>query len=224
MFLAARLKLKRAESLIAELQAAQDEYAASNPITGRFDISTEPPTILVLMAEVPDTCATVLGDAVHNIRSSLDLMATELARATSDNDKKVYFPIADSEETLDVAINNKKFHRCGADAVALLKTVSPFRGGNDYLRAVHDLDVRDKHCGLLVVGRSFECSFEGSINLENYADNKLSIKASRVTLGFPEDDLFGGMFVIEVLQKAVEEIERIFQAFESLVKLRAAAT
>ena len=39
----------------------------------------------------------------------------------------------------------KNFDRAGPDAVRLLRTYRPCTGGNATLRALHDLDVQDKH-------------------------------------------------------------------------------
>lgn len=98
---------------------------------------------------LPEDLSAAIGDAVHNIRSALDLMASELVRAATGSDKGVYFPFAPSRTALETQIKEKKFDRAGTDASVLLRRYAPYRGGNSVLRAIHDLDIIDKHKSLL---------------------------------------------------------------------------
>jgi hypothetical protein len=92
---------------------------------------------------VPLDFAAIIGDAIHNLRTSLDLLACELVRANGQSDKDVHFPFAESAAELPVAIRKRFMHRAKPDVVALIEKVQPYTGGNHSLRAIHDLDIMD---------------------------------------------------------------------------------
>lgn len=126
------LKLVRAGEQLEELNGEIAKYRASSPATyravggafeGKIDATPVP------------WFAAIAGDIVHNLRAALDQAACELVRIRGGNVKNVYFPFSDSETRLDEAIKSKNFDRAGADAVALLKTLRPYKGGNEVLRA-----------------------------------------------------------------------------------------
>lgn len=157
-FHGARVKITRAMLHIEELEQTLKPYVDEGPLTIHefavwqnrddrtwgFSIRTEakPP---------PEMTAAILGDIIHNLRSSLDLIASELAEARGKRSDDVYFPFSGSAEDLDLMIKRRRFDRCGEDAVDLLKTLQPFVGGNLLLRAIHDLDIVDKHRSLVPV-------------------------------------------------------------------------
>ena len=79
----------------------------------------------------------------------LDLMAAELCRAQGESDDGVYFPFAGDEADLDYMVRKRHFDRAGSAAIKLLKETKPYKSGNVALRAIHDLNVQDKHRALL---------------------------------------------------------------------------
>jgi hypothetical protein len=97
----------------------------------------------------PEIIGAIVGDIIHNLRASLDLAACDLVRLRGGNDNKVYFPFCDRPEELDEMIRRRNFKRAGPRAVALLHELRPYRNGNVALRAIHDLDVQDKHHSLI---------------------------------------------------------------------------
>jgi hypothetical protein len=52
-------------------------------------------------------------------------------------------------------IKRRGFDKAGAAAVKLMTELQPYRGGNVALRAIHDLNIRDKHKMLIVNPVSF---------------------------------------------------------------------
>ena len=52
-------------------------------------------------------------------------------------------------QDFEEAIRNRYMHRASPAAIALLKSLKPYPGGNDPLRDLHDLDIMDKHQALL---------------------------------------------------------------------------
>lgn len=107
---------------------------------------------VAFLGAYPSHIPLILGDAIHNLRTALDLLACDVVRLNKQSAKGVYFPFADSEAGLAEMIVRKKFSRASEDAQRLLKTIQPYRGGNELLRALHDLDVMDKHQLIIPMG------------------------------------------------------------------------
>ncbi len=92
----------------------------------------------------------LIGDAIHNMRAALDLMACDLVRLNGKRFDNVSFPFAQTASALEQQIKDKNFKRAHPDAVALLRSLKPYKDKGDVaLRAIHDLDIMDKHQALL---------------------------------------------------------------------------
>jgi hypothetical protein len=156
LFLSAHRKLARARELIDELEKLLathlQENLVSSELLGPMESDDGGPTWIsakVSLPLAPDRSAILVGDIVHNMRTSLDHMASEMARLNGKGDASVNFPFSNSAAELKKMIEWKKFYFCGGEAVALLRTFEPYRGGNLELRAIHDLDNGDKHRALI---------------------------------------------------------------------------
>jgi hypothetical protein len=154
-FESARLKLARARQHISELQQEVTAFLASTKITLVID---QTPQWAELDCQIivargwkppPASLSAIIGDAVHNLRTALDLLATDLVRLNGNSTKSVYFPFAYGASELKSQIKAKNFDRASGEAVRLLKTIAPYEAGNRFLRAVHDLDIQDKHKALI---------------------------------------------------------------------------
>ncbi len=102
-----------------------------------------------LPSSVPFDLSVIIGDVIHNIRTSLDLLACDLVRLSGESDKNVYFPFCDTPNDLMEMIKKRRLHRAGKDVVEVMLSLRPYKGGNVALRAIHDLDVDDKHKALI---------------------------------------------------------------------------
>ena len=220
LFAASRVKVDRAKQFIHELQIELDSYTNRDPNTARLkgdntttDISADE------MSLVPGA---IIGDAVHNLRTALDLMASELARLNKRNAKTVYFPFATSAYEYDAAITRNDFRKCGEDAVYLLKTFKPYRGGNERLRAIHDLDMQDKHTALVPTRRDMSVTIDTQHQLDSPEAGPAAIIGKDITYAFPEGGIMGGRDIIETLKEFVEIVDGILEAFAQMVELRAA--
>src|SRR5262245_58298489 len=110
LFAASRIKLERAKKFIDEFRAEESRYRADDPLSAKartflyghitFELSWKGVGLLP---------GAIFGDAIHNLRASLDLMASELARLNGKSDKDVYFPFAHSQDNLAEAIKKKSF-------------------------------------------------------------------------------------------------------------------
>lgn len=149
-----RLKIGRARFHIAELEREIAEFMARRPyvcliserrVGGQFQMQfttytrEAPPEILPLL----------LGDVVHNLRVSLDVAANALVALSNYIPKGVYFPFGTDEAHFEAQMKDK-MKGASAEAKNLVRALKPYRGGNDTLRALHDLDIVDKHSAPLV--------------------------------------------------------------------------
>ena len=213
----ARCKIERARTHIAELERLVSGHIANNPIlyeqgpgtrSGDGYVATPGITIPALPRDV----SVILGDIIHNARTSLDLLASEMARANGKSDSNVYFPFGRGVEHLDAMISDRRFNRCGAHAVALLKTFKPYTGGNSELRALHDLDIVDKHRSLIPEARI------GGLVLDiNYKTGGFNInQSSEYYFIFPPDCALSNREIVSECRSLVSLCESIIDAFSAL--------
>lgn len=220
-FAASEIKLERARGFINELKRELERYRASNPLTPTFETHVTPPQIRIEHTAIGLLPGAIIGDAIHNLRTTLDLMASELARIKFKSDSDVYFPFAENEETLEAAIKSKCFQKAGEDAVTLLKEIRPYRGGNDMLRAIHDLDIQDKYTALPVTLGHFKVKLSASYNIDVPFENTITITSAEIDYLFWEGTVLNGTKCVESLEQLVEIVSRVLKAFAGLVAARA---
>ena len=198
-FSASQTKIRRAEKFIAELEDILQRYHDSKPYTATV-LPEDPSNVRVDFAVVPGDPEAVIGDCIHNLRAALDLMACDLVRAAGGNDRHVYFPFARREADLEKMIKEKNFDRAGVDAVTLLKSFKPYRSGDELLRAMHDLDIEDKHKALIITGTSRDITIEFVYEIDNPAGGNFLVIPRNIYFLFPDDSPLGGKNVIETLK------------------------
>jgi hypothetical protein len=171
---AVRAKMERARSIQTDLQQQIHEFLSS----GKFDVdyqreSGETWVLALRMEEAPPiSWSTLVGDVIHNLRSSLDLALfsylelvcpTEFAQLKGNVQRKIQFPIFDEESCFD-----SRDWLAGIPANQLrmdLKEMQPFHLAqfiesdedkvlvvrNSPLGHLRDMSNRDKHRGLHLV-------------------------------------------------------------------------
>jgi hypothetical protein len=149
-----RLKLKRASYHLNELQRGvaaflqsgpYEAVAQDNPETGMREARIRVKT------PVPPALSAICGDVVHNLRAALDHLAGQLVIANSGQpDSNTEFPIGQAESHYE-AIRDRKAKGFSKAALDILDGLKPYKGGNDALWRVHQLDIVDKHRLLLTV-------------------------------------------------------------------------
>jgi hypothetical protein len=154
-FAASRLKIARAKRHIGEFRDAAQQFLLSAPariVAEQLPEWEKLDSIVWTVRDarpIPIELSAILGDAIHNLRTALDLMATDLVRLNGKSTKKVYFPFAFNARELDAQIKAKNMDRAAPDALKLLRSLKPYAGGNAALRGLHDLDITDKHQALI---------------------------------------------------------------------------
>jgi hypothetical protein len=111
--------------------------------------------------EIPFDALTATGDVVHNLRGALDHLAYQLTKAnrprtTDEEFRNIYFPISKDETAYKKAAKGyEKFF--GTDAVKLIDSLKPYKGGNEALYRLHYLNNLSKHRLLLTMERHVVC-------------------------------------------------------------------
>lgn len=154
-FEAPKLKIERAHRHLRELETEITAYFHRKPMV----LMVEKPAGLEhhgahswtvrIREPVPIHLSPIIGDIIHNLRASLDLLACDLVRIAGKSTKGVNFPFCDNPNKLDDFIKLRNLTRAGPEVVALVKSLKPYKGGNIALRAIHDFDIRDKHEALI---------------------------------------------------------------------------
>lgn len=104
MFEGSRLKIKRAKKHISDLQYYVDSFIKKQPY--RIVTEQDPETsnlrwVIRVRKQLPNDIPAIIGDAIHNLRSALDLLACDLVRINGGSIEEVYFPFCkDGNKTL----------------------------------------------------------------------------------------------------------------------------
>lgn len=150
-----RVKVRRAKQHIHSFEVEQANLIR-DPL---FTVTIKPNHVATNMVDyvatmlrpMPEELAAIAGDAIHNLRSALDLLAGDLVRINGQSAKGVHFPFARDAAGLEEQIKNKKVYLAAPDVVDMIRALAPYKAGNHALRALHDLDLVDKHQLLLPV-------------------------------------------------------------------------
>ncbi len=166
MFPEARLKLKRANEHIAEVNRRIDAVVDPANQTTWTDRDFESGIQSVhyrinKLGDLPDI-ALILGDAIHNLRSALDYswiqVITALVPGAIGNYSK--FPVYPSLEQLKGGLAGRKINVVAPALFDLVvDKIKAYQGGNTFVCAIHQLDIQDKH--RLLIPTSNYGSIEG---------------------------------------------------------------
>lgn len=87
------------------------------------------------------------GEIGHNLRSALDNLMCEISDLHTGRRDRTYFPFG---KTLDIFNGqiSQKTKDLPASAITMICALRPYKGGNDLLWAIHDLNREDKHPGI----------------------------------------------------------------------------
>lgn len=150
LFNASKLKIKRANHHINDLQLALETFLKSDFY--RLSIKKDPNggnNVLEFKStrEMPWMIPLIIGDAIHNLRAALDLMTCEIVTmANQIPDKYTKFPFRETRQELESAIPGGKIKFAPQTIIDLITdTIKPYKGGNNPLYALNDLDIIDKH-------------------------------------------------------------------------------
>lgn len=155
-----KLKLARANRHIGELESLFDTFFSDNP--HRVEIINNDPdrpglTVRgVFDRPLPNDVATVIGDAIHNLRTALDHLAAAAVRSAGQVPTRYTgFPIYEKEADFDGG-HTGKLAGAPPEFITFVKGLKPYLhpksgsgGGNIDLWVLTQLDNLDKHDILL---------------------------------------------------------------------------
>lgn len=151
-----RLKIERAKHHVNDLNEQLDAFLARRPfkLVVRYKPKRSQAILAVKTEEaIPPALSLVIGDAVHNLRSALDLTLYAMAHAKSPSPHKIQFPFPRKKEGLEGAINSGHVKFAGENVAEAVRRLQPYPDGNELLCGLHALDVRDKHWLLILASR-----------------------------------------------------------------------
>lgn len=152
------LKIERAKEHVADLERQLGAFLGSNPykVGAKHDPQTR--ELIYYVASVdqtPDSLSVIAGDAIQNLASGLDHLAYQLVCSdTGDNPPNprwIYFPIQD-DATKYEAKKNGKMQGAAKETFDAIDSLRPYKGGNDLLWSLYQLNTIEKHRLLLTVG------------------------------------------------------------------------
>lgn len=153
-------KVNQAKDHMAQLQNEIKVYFNSHPysVGAKKDPQTKRLIYYVTGAkELPEKISLISGDIIQNLRSSLDHLVYKLFIVGTNgktNGRHIYFPIDKDVETYEKE-KSRKTEGISDEAKSLIDSVKPYKGGNDTLWQINELNNLDKHRLLVTVGSSF---------------------------------------------------------------------
>ncbi len=244
-FCAARLKVERSKKHINEFQAALTAFLNTDfyRLSVKADSSGHGSTVEFECIAVPKGLALIVGDAIHNARAALDLIAAQMFREKTGTDSAhIKFPFRNSREALINACAGGDIQKSGANAVALIvDRIRPYKGGDDTLCALHELDISDKH--LLLIPHITVVQLR-DVYMEDDRNNRITFRSITVdagrTVNLVKSEGPGGIFkvkkhgqpsfgvlfdkgtplenqpILSTLVQFTEHVSRTIDAFEAL--------
>jgi hypothetical protein len=166
-------------------------------------------------------------------------MIWEIESGIGKSDRSTKFPFYESRNQLINVINNGKMKTAPEICRLIIDDIKPYRGGNDLLYGLHDLDILDKHkllipivsivelrgasgeddCGGSFRGLNFVIAQGGRINaisssknlkITNYGQPSFDVR-------FDMGQIFDAKSVIPTLHELSEHVSGILEKFEKSV-------
>ena len=156
-----RHKVKRAEKHIHDLEAAVRRFIKTEP----YKVGTQrhpqfPQFWQYIVIDVADICTDIpliCGDVLQTLRAALDHLAYQLVLASGKSPdgsrefRAIAFPISRTSEEYE-ASKHRKVQLMSENAIKAIDAVKPYKGGNDTIWRLSELNNIDKHRTLTAVG------------------------------------------------------------------------
>jgi len=141
---AIRAKAERSRKHIDEAGAYVQSYLQSNPyrIATRRDPETRRLHYYVSsITEPSQQLSAIIGDALHNLRSTLDHLAYQLVLVGTGQlpSRRVYFPVCDDQAKY-ASEGRQQVQGAKLGAISAIDAIKPYKGGNTKLWQLHQLN------------------------------------------------------------------------------------
>lgn len=163
----ARIKLDRAPEHIREFEGEFRTFLDGNPYTIRLKRHLEESHYIArieINSQPSERWGLMIGDAIHNLRSSLDYLVCQLSLDRGATlSREMEFPIFETPPRGDAF--SKRVKHLPAGAVKVIRSMQPYDGGKSVfghkLWVISALDNADKHRRLSVVTYGLGLRFQG---------------------------------------------------------------
>jgi hypothetical protein len=154
LFHEARLKIKRADHHIAEL----NEILSSFLKTDFYRLSVEKDVNAGLyslqfrtITGLPEIVPVVISEIAQPLRSALDyVMCVMVTEAGGRCSRDVQFPISETRQRVETIINNGQIKKLTPAVIDhILDGIKPYKDGNNAIYSLHTLNNIDKHRHLM---------------------------------------------------------------------------
>jgi hypothetical protein len=149
-----RAKIERAKHHVRDLESRILAFRETDPyrLLCEKDSQTGERIFRVQVRHpLPQDIALIVGEAAYQLRSSLDHLAWQLVEANGQaSGDWTYFPISESLAKHEAG-SPRKVQGMSAAAISLIDAAKPYKGGNNGLWKLHQLNNFDKHRLLPVV-------------------------------------------------------------------------
>jgi hypothetical protein len=176
-FAGPKLKIARGREHVAELDAKVAAYLQDDSWAMLLQLEKNTGQHRIALKgrkEIPGEFSTIFGDAVHNFRTALDILANDLVALSGVQPNKVYFPFGKDAIGFEDELKSK-MGQAPADIQAIVRSFKPYSG---VLRAMHDLDIADKHVAVVSVAAS---GLTGSLPMRRTKAESLPQGGGRLT-------------------------------------------
>ncbi len=157
-----KVKIERAREHISNLDRAVHTFFDNRPyrVSTKRDRGRGLVYYLSDVQHTPTSFATITGDAIQNLRSSLDHLVQQLylvGAKTAAASRKVSFPIGFDAHAYKSQLGQLKAEGVRPDAIAVLDSVEPYKGGKGHsFWVLQELNNIDKHRLLVTVGSAYQ--------------------------------------------------------------------
>lgn len=145
-----RVKIERAKKNLDNLERELIAYGPKHfhAATSHRDAQTGDVVVHAVQRwrKFPFDALAAAGDVIQNLRSALDYLAQQLVWAGSGSEpsRQVQFPIAKDADAYESAKASRVEGMC-PKAIKFIDSLKPYKGGNDALWRIHELNNIDKH-------------------------------------------------------------------------------
>lgn len=150
-----KLKLNRAKKHIEQLDKLIGHYVAGEPYVLTQKIDPETGLRVFGFEEkipVPTGITLLFGDAMHNLRTVLDMLVFEVTVANGGNRSYTGFPFHEERRGVETALRKGEMRFAPAPIKTfIIEGVKPYKAGDYGLWAMNKLDNIDKHRLLLAI-------------------------------------------------------------------------
>jgi hypothetical protein len=154
IFESPRLTILRAQHHINDLNAKINEFVSNQPWSHKVEADPLNPAYevhkVVFERRLPVDLPNIVFDAANNLRAVLDQCGYASAVAGGKIEpKRCQFPFGDDAAGIDAVIGRGRCKDLPPGILALFRSFSPYKGGNNALWALNRLCNTKKHCALI---------------------------------------------------------------------------